>query len=200
MALIVNDLILGDDGLARPYWAATDELLRNYYDTEWGLPVLTEQGMFERLSLECFQAGLSWSTILRKRESFRAAFDNFDPEFVSRYDETQLGELMENPAIIRNRAKIVATVTNAQATLRMRESGGLVDFVWSFQPVETPKPTTYAEIPTQSAESIALTKGLKAQGFKFIGPTMAYALMEAIGMVDTHLVGSFRRGSSGIWS
>lgn len=200
MALILSDLILCDDGLARPSWAATDELLRNYYDTEWGMPVTTERGMFERISLECFQAGLSWATVLRKREAFRSVFDDFEPDVVSQYDDAKLSSLLQDPRIIRNTAKIVATVTNAQAALRMRDAGGLVAFVWSFQPDTTPEPTTIAEIPTQSAESAALAQGLKMWGFKFVGPTMAYALMEAIGMVDTHLVGSFRRGSSGIWS
>lgn len=200
MALILSDLILCDDGLARPSWAATDELLRNYYDTEWGMPVTTERGMFERISLECFQAGLSWSTVLRKREAFRSVFDDFEPDVVSQYDDTKISSLLQDSRIIRNTAKIVATVTNAQATVRMRDAGGLVAFVWSFQPDTTPEPTTIAEIPTQSAESAALAQGLKVWGFKFVGPTMAYALMEAIGMVDTHLVGSFRRGSSGIWS
>ena len=191
--------VLGEDGLARPAWAATDPLLREYYDTEWGMPVRDEQGMYERLSLEAFQAGLSWATILRKRPAFREAFDGFDPEAVARYGDEDVQRLMADAGIVRNRAKILAAITNARATLALREKGGLAEFVWSFQPEETPRPLTLAEIPTTSPASRALSKALKKEGFAFVGPTTMFALMEAVGILDTHLLGSHRRGSSGVW-
>lgn len=192
-------VVIGEDGLARPVWAAVDPLLRDYYDTEWGMPIRDEQGLFERISLEAFQAGLSWATILRKRPAFRAAFDGFDPDRIAQYGESDVARLLEDAGIVRNRAKIRATITNAHATVGLREKGGLVDFVWSFQPQETPSPRTLAEVPTQSPESLALSKALKKEGFAFVGPTTMFALMEAIGIVDTHLVDSHRRGTSGVW-
>ncbi|QZY51909.1 DNA-3-methyladenine glycosylase I [Leucobacter tenebrionis] len=192
-------IVIGEDGLARPAWASVDPMLRDYYDTEWGMPVRDEQGVYERVSLEAFQAGLSWATILRKRPAFRAAFDGFDPERVARYGEAEIERLMADAGIVRNRAKILAAITNANATIRLREKGGLAEFIWSFQPSETPAPRTFAEIPTKSPESSALSKALRKEGFAFVGPTTMYALMEAIGIIDTHLVGSHRRGSSGVW-
>lgn len=192
-------VLVGDDGLARPAWASADPLMRDYYDTEWGLPVRDEQGLYERICLEGFQAGLSWATILRKRPAFRAAFAGFSPDAVSLFTDADVERLMQDPGIVRNRLKIRAAINNAQATLALRQDGGLVDFVWQFQPAATPQPAVHADIPTQSAESIALSKALRKKGFSFVGPTTMFALMEAIGMVDTHLVGSHRRGSSGIW-
>lgn len=192
-------MIVGEDGLARPAWAATDPLLRNYYDQEWGLPVTDEQGLYERICLEGFQAGLSWATILRKRPAFRAAFAEFDPEAVALFTAADVERLMQDPGIIRNRLKIVAAVKNARATLELRNDGGLVDLVWSFRPASTPKPQAITDIPTQTEESLALSKALRKRGFSFVGPTTMYALMEAVGIVDTHLLGSHRRGSSGIW-
>jgi DNA-3-methyladenine glycosylase I len=192
-------IIIGDDGLARPVWASTDPLLREYYDTEWGLPVRDEHGLYERISLEAFQAGLSWVTILRKRPAFRAAFADFNPDTVAAFTEDDVERLLQDPGIVRNRLKIRAAVTNAQATIALRDEGGLVDFVWQFQPLATPTPLTYADVPTQSPESVALSKALRKKGFAFVGPTTMFALMEAIGMVDTHLVDSHRRGTSGVW-
>nr|WP_199859028.1 DNA-3-methyladenine glycosylase I [Frigoribacterium sp. CFBP 8751] len=185
--------------MARPVWASTDPLLRDYYDTEWGLPVRDERGLFERLSLEAFQSGLSWATILRKRPAFRRAFSDFDPEVVARFGDEDRARLMADAGIVRNRLKVDATIRNARATLDLRADGGLVDFVWSFRPAETPRPRTMAEVPTTSRESLALSKALKAKGFTFVGPTTMHALMEAAGIVDTHLVDSHRRGSSGVW-
>ncbi|MFN3922068.1 MAG: DNA-3-methyladenine glycosylase I [Pseudarthrobacter sp.] len=190
---------LGGDGLARPAWASSDPLLRDYYDHEWGMPVRDEQGLYERICLEGFQAGLSWATILRKRPAFRTAFAGFNPDAVAQFTEADVERLLQDAGIVRNRLKIRAAVTNAHATLSLRQDGGLVDFVWQFQPEATPRPRTHADIPTQSAESIALSKALRKKGFAFVGPTTMFALMEAIGMVDTHLVGSHRRGSSGVW-
>lgn len=192
------DLVIGEDGLARPTWGAT-EPLKSYYDTEWGLPIRDERGLFERLSLEAFQSGLSWVTILRKRESFRAAFADFDPDTVAAFDEGDVERLMADVGIVRNRAKVNATIANATATVALRDEGGLADFLWSFQPAETPKPIRYADVPTSSPESVALAKALRKKGFRFVGPTTMFALMEAVGIVDTHLLGSHRRGSSGVW-
>ena len=188
------------DGLARPPWAAGDPLLRDYYDTEWGMPVRDERGMFERVSLECFQSGLSWATILRKRPAFRAAFDGFDPDTVASYGDGDVERLLADPGIVRNQAKITATVANARATVALREGPGLAGLVWSFRPADTPRPATLADVPTRSEESAALAARLREHGFRFVGPTTMYALMEAVGIVDTHLVGSHRRGSSGVWA
>lgn len=192
-------MIIGEDGLARPAWAATDPLMRDYYDHEWGLPVTDEQGLYERICLEGFQAGLSWATILRKRPAFRAAFAGFDPDTVALFTDDDVERLMQDTGIIRNRLKIAATIRNARATVELRNDGGLVDFVWGFRPSSTPRPHLVTDIPTQSAESIALSKALRKRGFSFVGPTTMFALMEAVGIVDTHLVASHRRGSSGIW-
>jgi DNA-3-methyladenine glycosylase I len=192
-------VVVGPDGLARPLWAASDELLRDYYDTEWGMPVRDERGLFERISLEAFQSGLSWATILRKRPAFRLAFHDFDPDVVARFDDSDRERLLADSGIVRNRLKIDATIANARATVALRDEGGLADLVWSFQPAVTPRPTTYAEIPTTSSESHALSAALKSKGFRFVGPTTMFALMEAVGMVDTHLLASHRRGSSGVW-
>ncbi|MCS5520453.1 DNA-3-methyladenine glycosylase I [Curtobacterium flaccumfaciens] len=194
------DLVTGDDGLARPVWASSDELLREYYDTEWGMPVRDERGVFERLSLEAFQSGLSWRTILAKRPAFRTAFADFDADTVAAFGEDDVARLMADAGIVRNRAKILATITNANATIALRQDGGLADFVWSFRPTTTPEPRSSAEVPTKSDESLALSKALRKRGFAFVGPTTMYALMEALGIVDTHLMGSHRRGTSGVWS
>nr|WP_313023431.1 DNA-3-methyladenine glycosylase I [Mobilicoccus sp.] len=194
-----GDLVVGDDGLARPRWAAQDPMLRDYYDSEWGMPVRDERGLFERLSLEAFQSGLSWATILRKREAFRRAFAGFDPDAVAHFGETDVERLLADPGIIRNRRKIEATIRNAAATRDLREIGGLPAFLWGFRPATTPEPQSLADIPTRSPESEALARALKARGFAHVGPTTMYALMEAVGILDTHLLGSHRRGSSGIW-
>lgn len=195
-----NGTVIGEDGLARPTWAASDPLMQAYYDHEWGMPVRDEQGLYERISLEGFQAGLSWATILRKREAFRKAFLDFHPESVAAFTEADVERLMLDSGIVRNRLKIRAAITNAKATIALREEGGLVDFVWSFQPEKTPTPKTLADIPTTSPESIALSKALRKKGFAFVGPTTMHALMEAVGIIDTHLIDSHRRGSSGIWA
>lgn len=195
-----NGTIVGEDGLARPLWAASDPLMQAYYDHEWGMPVRDEQGMYERISLEAFQAGLSWATILRKRDAFRKAFLDFHPESVAAFNDADVERLMLDAGIVRNRLKINAAITNAKATIALREEGGLVEFVWSFKPDNTPTPRTMADIPTTSPESIALSKALRKKGFAFVGPTTMYALMEAVGIIDTHLVSSHRRGTSGVWT
>ncbi|HEY5303460.1 MAG TPA: DNA-3-methyladenine glycosylase I [Acidimicrobiales bacterium] len=191
--------IVGPDGLARPAWASVDPLMRDYYDREWGMPVDDERGLFERISLEAFQGGLSWATILRKRPAFRAAFNDFHPDTIADYTVSDVDRLLQDASIVRNRAKILAAITNARATVKLRDDGGLVDLVWSFQPEATPEPRHFDEIPTKSPESLALSKALRTRGFVFVGPTTMFALMEAIGIIDTHLLDSHRRGSSGVW-
>jgi DNA-3-methyladenine glycosylase I len=171
-----------------------------YYDTEWGMPVRDEQGLYERICLEGFQAGLSWATILRKRPAFRKAFADFDPDLVARFDGADVERLMDDPGIVRNRMKINATIANARATIALREEGGLVALVWSHQPAETPRPESMEDVPTVSEESKALSKALRSKGFAFVGPTTMYALMEAVGVIDTHLLSSHRRASSGVWT
>ncbi|MCM3504353.1 MULTISPECIES: DNA-3-methyladenine glycosylase I [unclassified Curtobacterium] len=198
--MIPDGLVTGEDGLARPVWAATDPMLREYYDTEWGMPVRDERGVFERLSLEAFQSGLSWRTILSKRPAFRAAFADFDPDVVAVFGDDDVERLIADAGIVRNRAKIRATITNANATIALRADGGLADLVWSFRPDATPAPRTIAEVPTTSEASVALSTALRKRGFAFVGPTTMHALMEALGIVDTHLVGSHRRGTSGVWA
>lgn len=173
--------------------------MRAYYDTEWGMPIRDERGLYERLVLEGFQAGLSWATILRKREAFRSAFAGFDPEQVARFGEADVRRLLMDAGIVRHEGKIRAAIQNAQATLELRSSGGLSALIWSFQPERTPIPRTQAELAPHTPESTALSKALQKHGFRFVGPTTAYALMSAIGMVDLHLVGSHRRGCSGLW-
>ncbi len=195
----VSELVVGDDGLARPAWGASDPLMREYYDTEWGMPVRDERGLFERLSLEAFQAGLSWTTILRKRPAFRAAFADFDPDAVAEFDDSDVARLLADAGIVRNRAKIEATIANAAATMALRTHGGLAELIWSYQPAVTPAPHSYADLPAKSPESVALSEALHKRGFRFVGPTTMYALMLAVGLIDGHLVGSHRRGSSGVW-
>ncbi|MEV7238949.1 DNA-3-methyladenine glycosylase I [Streptomyces sp. NPDC051020] len=201
MAAQLDDpgVVIGEDGLARPVWASVDPLLRAYYDTEWGMPVTDEQGVFERVSLEGFQAGLSWATILRKRPAFRDAFHGFDPDRIAAYDDSDVERLLADTGIVRNRQKILAAIQNARATIRLRDDMGLSTLIWSFQPETTPRPRIFEDVPTTSPESLALSKELRRRGFAFVGPTTMFALMEAIGIIDTHLLGSHRRGSSGIW-
>lgn len=168
--------------VTRPAWASTDELMRRYYDTEWGVPVREERALFEALSLEVFQSGLSWSTILRKREAFRAAFAGFQPDRVAAYTEHDVERLLADEGIVRNRLKILATIQNARATVALRGDGGLVQFMWSFAPRSGAAPAS--EPLTRSPESAALAKALKARGFQFVGPTTMYALMQAVGMLN----------------
>ncbi|WP_313279101.1 DNA-3-methyladenine glycosylase I [Timonella senegalensis] len=192
-----NDALVADP--VRTAWALSDPLLTEYYDTEWGLVVRDERGMFERLTLEAFQAGLSWLTILKRREALRAAFVGFDVDKVALFTPEDVERLLADASILRNRAKIEATIKNAQATIALRQDGGLAEFIWSFKPEATPEPHTMAEIPSTSPESVALSKALKKRGFSFVGPTTMFALMEAVGIVDTHIMTSHRRGISGVW-
>ncbi|MCV7229889.1 DNA-3-methyladenine glycosylase I [Mycolicibacterium komossense] len=175
-----------DDGRVRCGWAQTDDkTYRDYHDNEWGLPLQGRLQLFERMSLEAFQSGLSWLTILRKRENFRRAFDGFDIETVAAYDDADVERLMADSGIVRNRAKVAATIANARAAIELGTD--LSDFLWSFAPPARPRPASMSEVPATTPESTAMAKELKRRGFKFVGPTTAYALMQATGMVDDHV-------------
>lgn len=169
-----------------------DPLYAAYHDEEWGRPVRGEHELFERVSLEAFQSGLSWITILRKRPAFRAAFAGFDPQVVAQFGPDDESRLLADAGIVRNRAKIDATIANARAMLALWEQGRtLSELFWSFAPAgpDRPRPTTWADVPATTAESTALARALKAAGFRFVGPTTAYAAMQACGLVDDHLAG-----------
>jgi len=168
--------------------------MRDYHDTEWGVPVRDERGLFERLSLEAFQAGLSWSTILNKRDRFREVFHDFDVDRVAAMSDDDLAGLMTDSGIVRNRAKILVTRKNALATIDLRNDGGLESFIAAFAPERDPAPVSAADVHAISPESTALSKALLKRGFGFVGPTTMQALMEATGLVDTHLLGCHRRG------
>lgn len=176
-------------------WPGDDPLYISYHDTEWGLPVHTDQLLFAKLILDGAQAGLSWITILRKRDNYWQAFDQFDPEEIARYDQKKFGELMGNAGIIRNRQKINATINNAKALLNLYDELSSFDqYLWSFvhgEPIVNAW-TTLEQIPTKTAESEAMSKDLKKRGFSFVGPTICYAFMQAVGMVNDHLVECFR--------
>lgn len=175
----------------KPTWVGTDPMMVEYMMDEWGLPVHGETHLFERLCLEVFQSGLSWLTILKKRDAFRAAFKGFDPEKVAAFDEEKISQLLEDRTIVRNRRKILAAVTNARATLDLREGEGLEALVYSYQSEEAVELDEDGKLPTKSAESAAMAKDLKKRGFTFVGPTNMYALLCAIGVVDV-------RGALGI--
>lgn len=180
--------VVGDDGVARCPWAGGPGVMRDYHDAEWGRRVHGEAAYLERLTLEAFQSGLSWSTILNKRPAFREAFAGFDADVVAAYGVREVERLMAEPRIVRNRRKIEAAVTNARATVGLRDAEGLEGLVLSFAPADPPDDTA-----TVSAESTALSKELKRRGFAFVGPTTMYALMQAIGIFDPHVRGCFRR-------
>jgi DNA-3-methyladenine glycosylase I len=191
---VADGAVLGEDGVARCPWAGRPGTMRDYHDTEWGVPVRDERGLFERLSLEAFQAGLSWSTILNKRDRFREVFHDFDVDRVAAMTDAELDLLMTDAGIVRNRAKIQVTRKNAMATVALRDDGGLENFITGFAPEHDPEPETADDVPATSPESKALSKALLKRGFGFVGPTTMHALMEATGLVDTHLVGCHRRG------
>lgn len=190
----MSGLVVGPDGLARCAWAGSTPDYLTYHDTEWGVPVHGEQALYERLTLEAFQSGLSWITILRKRESFRAAFAGFDPEVVATFDHRDHERLMGDAGIVRNRLKVEAAIRNAAAVLALREHGGLDAFVWSHAPADHAAPRSAEDFRATSPESVALAKGLKKAGFVFVGPTTMYAAMQACGLVDDHVVGCHRSG------
>ena len=181
--------------MRRCEWADKNELERSYHDKEWGVPIHDERSLFEFLILEGAQAGLSWSTILRKREAYRKAFDNFDARKISRYSKADVPRLLVNPEIIRNNLKINATITNARAFLLVQEQFGSFDrYIWQFVNDKSIQNSwkKMTDIPSSSPESEAMSKDLQKRGFKFVGPTICYAFMQAVGMVNDHVVGCFR--------
>lgn len=186
--------------LLRCEWAGIDPLYVAYHDKEWGVPVHDDHRLFEMLILEGAQAGLSWSTILRKRANYRAAFAGFDPALVAGYDDHHIAELLANPGIVRNRLKIASTLANARAFLAVQQEFGSFDaYVWQFvggRPQQNAW-RTLAEIPAETAVSRDLSKDLQRQGFRFVGPTICYAFMQAVGMVNDHVVGCFRYAELG---
>jgi DNA-3-methyladenine glycosylase I len=184
----------GPDSRLRCSWANSTHDYIAYHDEEWGRPVTDDRGLFERISLEAFQSGLSWLTILRKREGFRAAFANFDFEAVAAFREDDVERLLSDALIVRNRAKIEATIANAAATARMAEAGeSLAALIWSFAPEKPEPPRSADDIAAITPESKALAKELKGRGFRFVGPTTAYAAMQACGIVNDHLAGCWAR-------
>ena len=193
--------VIGEDGRARCPWGLSTPDYVAYHDEEWGRPVHGEDALFERICLEAFQSGLSWITILRRRETFRAAFDHFKIDAVAAFTDQDRTRLLADPGIIRNRAKVDAAIANAAAAQALRDGyeGGLDAFVWSFapDPATRPAPRTGADVPATTPESLALAKDLKKRGFRFVGPTTAYALMQACGLVDDHLAGCFARAGGG---
>ncbi len=191
-------ILVGTDGRARCWWAGDDGLYQAYHDTEWGRPVADDRRLFEKLCLEGFQSGLSWLTILRKRESFRTAFAGFDPAAVASFDEGDVERLMADAGIVRNRAKIAATINNARRYAELiAETGSLAAHLWSFEPDRSTRPIAldHATLLTYgtSPESKALSRDLRKRGWAFVGPTTAYAAMEAMGLVNDHLDGCWVR-------
>lgn len=184
-------VIVGDDGVPRCAWSANDAEYRRYHDEEWGTPQHDPRALYEKLCLEGFQAGLSWITILRRRPAFREVFHGFDPERVAAMGEPEVEQLLADARIIRHRGKIEATISNAKAVLALDVP--LEELMWSFAPEPSARrPREWADIPAVTPESTALSKELRRRGFRFVGPTTMYALMQATGMVDDHLEGCFR--------
>jgi DNA-3-methyladenine glycosylase I len=197
-AALAEGLQRGEDGVVRCWWCGTDPLYVQYHDAEWGVPVRDDVRLFEKLSLEGFQAGLSWITILRKRENFRAAFAGFDPARVARFGARDITRLLGDAGIVRHRGKIEAVIGNAQRYDDLcAEFGSLAKFVWGFEPApgERPKVLTRAAIPNVIPESVAMSKALKQRGWRFVGPTTMYALFQAMGLVNDHLAGCHRRAA-----
>lgn len=186
------DVRLGPDGIARCAWVGDDAEYRRYHDEEWGRPLHGDRALFEKLSLEGFQAGLSWITILRKRPRFREVFAGFEPAVVADFGADDVERLMADAGIIRNRAKIEATIGNARLVAAMAD-GELDALMWSFAPAPgRPRPAVFADVPAVTAESTAMSKTLRARGFRFVGATTMYALMQSAGMVDDHVAGCWR--------
>lgn len=191
---MTDGLILHPDHKARCWWPGTDPLYVTYHDTEWGVPEFDDRALFEKLILDGFQAGLSWITILRKRDNFREAFAGFDPAAIARFGDTEIEALMLDKGIVRNRAKIVSTIASARAWLAIQERRGFSQFLWDFvdgRPIQS-KARRRSDIPTETEISQKISKTLRAAGFNFCGPTIVYAFMQAVGMVNDHLVDCFR--------
>jgi len=188
---VSTDTRPGPDGIERCAWVGDDAEYRRYHDEEWGVPLHGDRVLFEKLSLEGFQAGLSWITILRKRPRFREVFAGFDPKVVADFGDAEIERLMSDAGIIRNRAKILATISNARLVLDM-EPGELDAFMWSFAPASHARPMSFADVPATTPTSDAMSKALRKKGFRFVGPTTMYALMQSTGMVDDHVAGCWR--------
>jgi DNA-3-methyladenine glycosylase I len=189
-----DGLAPGPDGQPRCWWGVSTPDYVAYHDEEWGRPVTAEDAVYERLVLEGFQSGLSWLTILRRREGFRAAFAGFSIDAVAAFGEADVERLVVDAGIIRHRGKIEAAIANARAAVALHDAGGsLADLLWSAAPPPRPAPATRADIPTQTPETRALTKELKARGFRFVGPTTLYAAMQACGVVNDHMAGCSTR-------
>jgi DNA-3-methyladenine glycosylase I len=191
-AAAASGAVAGPDGLVRCPWALGSPDYLAYHDGEWGRPVRTDAGIFERLSLEAFQSGLSWLTILRKRDHFRAAFRGFEPAAVAAFGAADEARLLADAGIVRNRAKIAAVIGNARAALAI--PGGLALLVWRYAAPPAPPPVTLADVPAWTAASKACAGELRKHGFSFVGPVTVYATLQACGVVDDHLSGCFRRG------
>jgi len=194
----VDGVAIGSDGRPRCWWPGDDELYRRYHDEEWGRPVADDHRLFEKLCLEGFQSGLSWLTILRKRENFRRAFAGFDPEKIARFDEQDADRLLTDPGIVRHRGKIEAVLNNARRCLELIDKeGSLAAFVWRFEPDAASRPPriTKSAVCAMSTtrESTALSKELRKRGWAFVGPTTAYAFMQSMGLVDDHMEGCWVR-------
>jgi DNA-3-methyladenine glycosylase I len=189
------DVVRGSDGIRRCAWGASSQEYAAYHDDEWGRPVIDDVRLYEKLCLEGFQSGLSWLTILRKRENFRRAFADFDPSRVARFDSRDIDRLLADAGIVRHRGKIEATIANAGATLRAQEEfGSLAKLIWSYEPAgRRPVPKSYADIASKTPESIALSKHLLRLGFRFVGPTTVYAAMQSCGLVNDHMSGCAAR-------
>ena len=188
-------LLVGVDGRARCAWVGTDPEYARYHDEEWGVPLHGDRPLFEKLSLEAFQAGLSWISILRRRPGFRAVFHDFEPSVIAAFGDEDVERLMTDDRIIRNRAKILATIGNARATLELTDHapGALDELMWSFAPTgPRARPRSFADVAAITPESTALSKALKARGYSFVGPTTMHALMQSTGMVDDHVEGCWR--------
>jgi DNA-3-methyladenine glycosylase I len=193
----MSDLVRGSDGVRRCSWGASSPEYVTYHDAEWGRPVVDDRRLYEKLCLEGFQSGLSWLTILRKRENFRRAFSNFEPSKVARFGARDVDRLLGDAGIIRHRGKIEAAIANARATLDVIAAhGSLAALVWSFEPSgRRPAPRGFADLPSKTAESAALSKALRRLGFRFVGPTTVYSTMQSCGLVDDHLAGCAARAA-----
>ncbi|MGW8482241.1 DNA-3-methyladenine glycosylase I [Microbacterium sp. NPDC055903] len=187
----MTSLLTGDDGRARCAWVGSDAEYQRYHDEEWGTPLHGDRALFEKMSLEGFQAGLSWITILRKRPRFREVFSGFVPEAIAEFGDEDVERLMQDAGIIRNRAKILATIGNARLVTEMAE-GELDELMWSFAPPPRTRPRAFADVPAVTEESTAMSKALRKRGFRFVGATTMYALMQSAGMVDDHIEGCWR--------
>lgn len=194
------ELVEGEDGLIRPGWAYRSKTLMDYYDTEWGVPIVEDDKMFRLLSLLILQAGLTWGTTLGNAEVLDEAFEEFDPLIVAGFTEQDAQRLLGDERLIRNKRKVHAVMSNAKVMASLEGGVSLAELVWAHRPERTPVPYASAEVPLESEESVALARAMRRLGFTFVGPRTCYSLMQGAGVVDTNLVGAHRRGCSGLWN